>query len=124
MRIVYSNDGLIFVTYDHYKTFYEIVQEKYTSKKVVIDFSECQYVGSLHNEIKSKLNLPDWYGRNLNALWDSLTGIIETPVEIKIVFKPKTKAVQKMEPFVKQIMDVFKDAESEYNEIKLFTDID
>ena len=25
-RIVYSNDGLIFVTYDHYHTFYEITQ--------------------------------------------------------------------------------------------------
>ncbi len=25
-RIVYSNDGLIFVTYDHYHTFYEIIQ--------------------------------------------------------------------------------------------------
>ncbi len=24
-RILYSNDGLIFVTYDHYKTFYEII---------------------------------------------------------------------------------------------------
>ena len=24
-RIVYSNDGLIFVTYDHYKTFIEII---------------------------------------------------------------------------------------------------
>lgn len=24
-RVVYSNDGLIFVTYDHYQTFYEIV---------------------------------------------------------------------------------------------------
>lgn len=24
-RIVYSNDGLIFVSYDHYHTFYEIV---------------------------------------------------------------------------------------------------
>ena len=24
-RLVYSNDGLIFVTYDHYKTFFEIV---------------------------------------------------------------------------------------------------
>ena len=23
-RILYSNDGLIFVTYDHYQTFYEI----------------------------------------------------------------------------------------------------
>jgi len=94
------------------------------SKKIVIDFSECQYVGSLHNEIKNKLNLPDWYGGNLDALWDSLTGIIETPVEIKIVFKPKTKATQKMEPYVNQIIGVFKDAENEYNEIKLFTDID
>ena len=27
-RIVYSNDGLIFVTYDHYRTFAEIVLEK------------------------------------------------------------------------------------------------
>lgn len=25
MRILYSNDGLIFVTYDHYQTFYEII---------------------------------------------------------------------------------------------------
>ena len=24
-RIVFSNDGLIFVTYDHYETFYEII---------------------------------------------------------------------------------------------------
>lgn len=24
-RLLYSNDGLVFVTYDHYKTFYEIV---------------------------------------------------------------------------------------------------
>ena len=23
-RLVYSNDGLVFVTYDHYKTFYEV----------------------------------------------------------------------------------------------------
>jgi len=24
-RLVYSNDGLMFVTYDHYQTFYEII---------------------------------------------------------------------------------------------------
>lgn len=27
-RIVFSNDGLIFATYDHYKTFYEIITEE------------------------------------------------------------------------------------------------
>ena len=25
-RILYSNDGLVFVTYDHYKTFYEVTR--------------------------------------------------------------------------------------------------
>lgn len=24
-RLIYSNDGLLFVTYDHYQTFYEII---------------------------------------------------------------------------------------------------
>ena len=27
-RIIYSNDGLMFATYDHYETFYELVQEE------------------------------------------------------------------------------------------------
>lgn len=27
-RILWSNDGLIFVSYDHYKTFYEITEAK------------------------------------------------------------------------------------------------
>lgn len=27
-RVLWSNDGLIFVSYDHYKTFYEITQRR------------------------------------------------------------------------------------------------
>lgn len=91
---------------------------------IIINFSECQYLDALHSEIKDKLSLPDWYGKNLDALWDSLTGIIETPVEIKISFKPQTKSAQAMKPYVNQIVKVFRDAQTEYNEIKLITDID
>ena len=32
-RILWSNDGLIFVTYDHYATFYEIIGENYGTEK-------------------------------------------------------------------------------------------
>jgi len=32
-RILYSNDGLVFVTYDHYQTFYEILKEGETYGK-------------------------------------------------------------------------------------------
>ncbi|MCD7723200.1 MAG: barstar family protein [Clostridiales bacterium] len=92
--------------------------------RIIIDFSDCLYPDSLHNEIKDKLELPDWYGKNLDALWDSLTGIIETPVEIKIIFKPKTKAAKKAKPYISQIVSVFKDAEKEYGEIKLLIDMD
>lgn len=32
-RVLWSNDGLIFVTYDHYETFYEIIGEDYEQQK-------------------------------------------------------------------------------------------
>ncbi len=51
-------------------------------KTVVINFSKCKYPMDLHSEIKEKLELPEWYGNNLDALWDMLTGFIETPVNI------------------------------------------
>lgn len=89
------------------------------NKKIILDISECEYIGSIHKEIKEKLNLPEWYGENLDALWDSLTGIIETPVDIKIIFKPITKSAEKMRPYINQIISVFRDAEIEFHEIKL-----
>ncbi|MDR2899741.1 MAG: barstar family protein [Clostridiales bacterium] len=56
-------------------------------KKVVIDFSKAKYVMDLHYIIKESFQrsvegFPDFYGNNLSALWDCLTGFIETPVEI------------------------------------------
>lgn len=32
-RVLWSNDGLIFVTYDHYKTFYEIIGDNYGNQE-------------------------------------------------------------------------------------------
>lgn len=42
------------------------------NKSVELDFSSCKYIGSVQREIKEKLNLPEWYGENLDALWDAL----------------------------------------------------
>ena len=40
-------------------------------------------VAITHKILKEKLELPDYYGENLDALWDCLTGGIELPVCIK-----------------------------------------
>lgn len=49
-----------------------------------LDFSECRYLGEIYEVIKNELELPEWVGANLDALWDSVTGIMHTPAEIRI----------------------------------------
>lgn len=87
-------------------------------KTIVIDFSECKYPMDLHNEIREKLELPEWYGNNLDALWDMLTGFIETPINVTMIFKPENKAVENLNESVLKIIETFKEASKEDEEIE------
>ena len=92
-------------------------------KIIVIDFSECKYPMDLHNEIREKLELPEWYGNNLDALWDMLTGFIETPVQITVIYKPENKAAENLKESVLKIIEIFKEASEEEEEIKFNCDL-
>ena len=87
-------------------------------KTIIIDFSKCKYPIDLHNEIREKLELPEWYGNNLDALWDMLTGFIETPINIKVIFKPETSSEKSLKENVFKIIETFKEAAEEDEEIK------
>ena len=50
----------------------------------LIDGAEIQTRGDLHDSLSRQLSLPDWYGRNLDALYDCLTDLHEETV-IRIV---------------------------------------
>lgn len=89
------------------------------SKDRVLDFSKCKYLGEVHELIKKELELPEFYGCNLDALWDSITGIMYVPAKIKIIFKPETVAAQKLADEIEKIIQVFQEAEEEYNQIRL-----
>ena len=54
-------------------------------KKAVIDFSACRTVRELHEELARALDLPGYYGANLDALWDCLSGRAELPVRVRAV---------------------------------------
>ena len=88
-------------------------------KTVVIDFSKCKYPMDLHNEIREKLELPEWYGNNLDALWDMLTGFIETPIEITVIYKPENKMAENLKESVLKVIETFKEASEEDEEIKI-----
>lgn len=49
---------------------------------IMIDGQDFKNEQEFHKLIKLKLGLPDYYGENLDALWDCLTGEIELPTSI------------------------------------------
>lgn len=53
-------------------------------KEIIIDCAEIADRKQLHALIAQKLNFPDWYGGNLDALYDCLTGVYdETNILLK-----------------------------------------
>ncbi len=92
-------------------------------KERVLDFSKCRYLGEIHQVIQQELELPEWYGQNLDALWDSITGIMYVPADITIIYKPETEGSQELAPEIRKIIDAFKEAAQEYNEITLHVEM-
>ncbi|KJD58668.1 barstar family protein [Bacillus velezensis] len=48
----------------------------------IIDGKDVTSTEALHRILKDQLDFPDFYGENLNALWDCLTGWIELPLTL------------------------------------------
>ena len=49
---------------------------------VILDGLLIESEDDFHDVITKELDLPIWYGRNLDALWDVLTGMVERPVNL------------------------------------------
>lgn len=82
-------------------------------KKYIFDRNEFKWSEDFYKLIKTKLCLPSWFGENADALWDMLTGFVETPCEI--VFKNfDRKENDYNERNINLILNCFKDAEKEY----------
>lgn len=39
-------------------------------KQIVLDFTGCKYITEVHWRIRDTFHFPDFYGENLDALWD------------------------------------------------------
>lgn len=51
---------------------------------IILNAKRMTSVQELHSYIKRKLDFPDYYGGNLDALWDLLS-TISNPIHIKLV---------------------------------------
>lgn len=53
-------------------------------RQIVLDGAQIATRGALHDVLAQQLQLPEWYGRNLDALFDCLTDVCE-PTQLTLV---------------------------------------
>ncbi|CUP87177.1 barnase inhibitor [Clostridium baratii] len=81
--------------------------------KVILNGEDFTTKEELHSILKSKLELPDYYGNNLDALRDCLTGWIEVPMTLEWINFEKSK--NNLGDYVQKLLEVFKEAQEEIN---------
>lgn len=84
----------------------------------LLDFSDCEYPMDVHELMAEELEFL-FYGYNLDALWDNLTGMIYVPADVTIIYRPKTRRAKELRPLVEKIIEVFMDAQKQYGNIYL-----
>ena len=74
---------------------------------IELDGREMRDRATTHNYLKEHLNLPDYYGRNLDALYDLLT---ENGEGRTIILSHKSEMEQQLSHYAVALLDTFQDA--------------
>ncbi|MEW4059434.1 barstar family protein [Bacillus siamensis] len=78
---------------------------------VIIDGKDITSTEALHRTLKDQLDFPDYYGENLNALWDCLTGWIEYP--LTLVWKNFEISQKALGSDADDVLELFQEAQEE-----------
>ena len=81
----------------------------------IVDFNGVKTEKELHQALKDGLDLPYYYGMNMDALWDCLTGDLDDPCVIFI--KGINDIPKDLNNKVESMLRMFKDAEEWYRDI-------
>ena len=77
-------------------------------KEVYIDFVEIGDEEDFYAQLKEKLALPEHFGDNLDALYDSITGDVELPLHLEFV----NMSVEQLEDF-EDLLTTLEEADEE-----------
>lgn len=85
--------------------------------KLILEGSKIFNMEEFHKVLKEELDFPDYYGENLDALWDCLTGWIDLP--LKIIWKDYRKSKELLGKDAERMLQLLKEAEKELKGLKV-----
>lgn len=75
----------------------------------------------LHQEIARQLQLPDYYGENLDALWDVLT---EWSQPLQIIVEKSDVLTRQMGGYGEMVLQLFQEAEEQNNALSVEIEVE
>ena len=82
---------------------------------IILDFNGIKSLWTLHEYFKEVFNLPDYYGHNMDALWDCLDCSFEFPTTI--VLKNIEKIPSEMNEATEIMLELFKDLQRDNEKV-------
>lgn len=78
---------------------------------ITLDFTGYRYLGEIHKELKEKFKFPDYYGENLDALWDCMRCYCD--YDLYVYIKGLSSLPKEFEDYMRKILEVFDDVHDE-----------
>ena len=85
--------------------------------KIVLPGTQLISEQKIHKILKEKLNLPQYYGENLDALLDCLTSWVSLPLTIS--WENFNESKQYLGSYADKLLKIFQDAEKELDGFKI-----
>lgn len=87
---------------------------------ITLDFSGVKSYWELHEYLKEVFQLPEYYGRNMDALWDCLVYSFEFPTTI--VLLNLSRISKELDEEVQIMLELFRDLETKDKKITVIID--
>lgn len=82
----------------------------------ILEGKEIRTTEDFHKAISDQLGFPDFYGKNLDALWDCITGFIAIPA--MVIWRDFKLSNLYLGDFAVMAKQIFEDAEKEIEGFK------
>lgn len=81
-------------------------------QEITLDFTGCKYIMKLYDILQESFGFPDWFGRNLDALWDLLRDYAGCP-PVTVTIKGVETMPKDLQDYMNEIFDIFADVHKE-----------